>query len=86
MRVKPYYILHADLEEGIGHFRTTIAEGKAIMDGLRGHISGLAVPQFVIDLPDGGGKVPVVPDYERGRVGDEIVYRNYLGREIAVPA
>jgi lysine 2,3-aminomutase len=88
MRVKPYYILHADLEEGIGHFRTKIADGMAIIDGLRGHVSGLAVPQYVVDLPEGGGKVPVIPDYEVSRptpAGESRwVFRNYRGRTITI--
>ncbi len=94
MRVKPYYLLHADLEEGIGHFRTTIGEGKALLHALRGPLSGLGIPQYVVDLPTGGGKVPVVPDYEAQRPrpaggddpgADEWVFTNWQGRAIAIP-
>lgn len=63
LRVKPYYLHHADLVRGGEHFRTTIAEGQAIMAALRGKISGTALPQYVIDLPGGHGKVPLGPDY-----------------------
>jgi len=61
--VKPYYLHHADLAPGTAHFRTSIAEGQAIMRALRGRISGLAVPTYVLDVPGGFGKVPVGPDY-----------------------
>ena len=63
LRVKPYYLHHADLAPGTAHFRTTIAEGQAIMRALRGRISGLALPTYVLDVPGGFGKVPVGPDY-----------------------
>jgi lysine 2,3-aminomutase len=63
LRVKPYYLHHADLVRGGEHFRTTIAEGQAIMAALRGKISGTALPHYVIDLPGGHGKVPLGPDY-----------------------
>lgn len=84
MRVKPYYILHADLEEGIGHFRVPIATGKAIMADLRGPLSGLGVPQYVVDLPEGGGKVPVIPDYELSRPPEDWRFRNWQGRSISL--
>ncbi len=61
--VKPYYLHHADLAPGTAHFRTSIAEGQAIMRALRGRISGLALPTYVLDVPGGFGKVPVGPDY-----------------------
>lgn len=62
-RVKPYYLHHCDLARGAGHFRTTIAEGMALMAALRGRISGTALPAYVIDIPGGHGKVPVAPDW-----------------------
>jgi lysine 2,3-aminomutase len=65
LRVKPYYLHHADLAPGTSHFRTTIAEGQAIMRALRGRVSGLALPTYVLDVPGGFGKVPVGPDYVR---------------------
>jgi lysine 2,3-aminomutase len=63
LRVKPYYLHHADLAPGTAHFRTTIAEGQAVMRALRGRISGLALPTYVLDVPGGFGKVPVGPNY-----------------------
>jgi lysine 2,3-aminomutase len=63
LRVKPYYLHHADLAPGTAHFRTTIAEGETIMRALRGRVSGLALPTYVLDVPGGFGKVPVGPDY-----------------------
>jgi lysine 2,3-aminomutase len=61
--VKPYYLHHADLAPGTAHFRTSIAEGQAIMRSLRGRISGLALPTYILDVPDGFGKVPAGPQY-----------------------
>ncbi|MDE2229709.1 MAG: lysine-2,3-aminomutase-like protein [Alphaproteobacteria bacterium] len=65
MRVKPYYLHHADLARGTGHFRTTLAEGRALIRALRGRVSGLCQPTYVLDLPGGHGKVPVGPCYAR---------------------
>jgi len=62
-RVRPYYIYQCDLSKGLYHFRTTVAKGLEIMEYLRGHTSGLAVPTYVIDAPYGGGKIPVMPQY-----------------------
>jgi lysine 2,3-aminomutase len=62
-RIKPYYLHHADLAPGTGHFRTSLAEGQALMRALRGRLSGLAQPTYVLDIPGGHGKVPVGPDY-----------------------
>ena len=62
-RIKPYYLHHADLAPGTAHFRTTIAEGQALMRALRGRVSGLAQPTYVLDIPGGYGKVPVGPGY-----------------------
>ncbi len=77
MRVRPYYIYQADLTKGANHFRTPLSVGLDIMDKLRGHISGLAVPQFVIDAPGGGGKIPMLPNYVISRDDDKIILRNY---------
>ncbi|WP_103334105.1 lysine-2,3-aminomutase-like protein [Pseudotabrizicola formosa] len=63
LRVKPYYLHHCDLARGAGHFRTTIAEGQAIMSALRGRLSGTALPSYVLDIPGGFGKVPIGPGY-----------------------
>lgn len=62
-RVKPYYLHHCDLARGAGHFRTTISQGQAIMAALRGRVSGAMLPQYVLDIPGGYGKVPIGPDY-----------------------
>jgi lysine 2,3-aminomutase len=62
-RVKPYYLHHGDLAPGTAHFRTSIARGRAVMRGLRGALSGLCQPTYVLDIPGGHGKVPVGPDY-----------------------
>ncbi len=79
IRVRPYYLLQCDPITGSQHFRTPVAKGIEIIRGLRGHTSGYAVPQFIVDLPEGGGKVSLVPDYCTGRSGDDLVFRNYEG-------
>jgi lysine 2,3-aminomutase len=81
MRIRPYYIYQCDLARGISHFRTPVESGIRIIEALRGHTSGLAVPQFVIDAPNGGGKIPVNPDYVVRRDGKKWVLRNYAGKE-----
>ncbi|MBE0557538.1 MAG: KamA family radical SAM protein, partial [Proteobacteria bacterium] len=77
MRVRPYYIYQADLTKGTNHFRTPVRVGLEIMDKLRGHTSGLAIPYYVIDAPGGGGKIPLLPPYVLGRSGNDIIVRNY---------
>jgi len=79
IRVKPYYIYQCDLSEGISHFRTPVQKGIEIIESLRGHTSGLAVPEFVIDMPGGGGKVPVAPVYLISQSDKKVVVRNYEG-------
>ncbi len=79
IRVRPYYLYLCDQVMGAEHFRTSIGEGIEIMEFLRGHTSGLAIPQFVMDAPGGGGKVPLMPNYVLGNYGDSIVYRNFEG-------
>ncbi len=81
IRVRPYYIHQMDLVRGTRHFRTPVNRGLEIMGALRGHISGLATPYYVIDLPGGKGKVPLLPEDTR-REGDRLRLRNYLGEEI----
>ncbi|HEX9399737.1 MAG TPA: lysine 2,3-aminomutase [Anaeromyxobacter sp.] len=80
MRVRPYYIYQCDLAKGIGHFRTPVEKGIEIIEHLRGHTSGLAVPQFVIDAPGGGGKIPVNPQYVVRHEGKRWTLRNYAGK------
>ncbi len=79
VRVKPYYIYQCDLAEGIEHFRTSVSKGFEIMEYLRGHTSGIALPTFVIDAPGGGGKIPVMPNYLLTLTDDRAVMRNYRG-------
>ncbi|MDL2335045.1 MAG: lysine 2,3-aminomutase [Chloroflexota bacterium] len=79
MRVRPYYIYQCDLVEGSGHFRTPVGKGLEIMEGLRGHTSGYAVPTYVIDAPGGGGKIPVMPNYLISYSDHKVVLRNYEG-------
>ncbi len=76
-KVRPYYLFQCDEVEGTEHLRTPVETGLKIIEGMRGYTSGLAVPTFVIDLPQGGGKVPVQPNYILGQSGDELLVRNY---------
>jgi len=77
--VRPYYLYQCDLVEGAGHFRTPVAKGIEIIEGLRGHTSGYAVPQFIVDAPGGGGKIPVMPNYQISASDHKIILRNYEG-------
>jgi lysine 2,3-aminomutase len=79
MRVRPYYIYQCDLSPGLAHFRTSVARGVEIMEMLRGHTSGLAVPTYVVDAPGGGGKIPVAPNYVVSMAEDRVVLRNHEG-------
>jgi len=79
IRVRPYYIYQCDLVEGAGHFRTPVAKGIEIMEALRGHTSGFAVPTYVVDAPGGGGKIPVNPNYQLSMSDHKIILRNYEG-------
>lgn len=83
IRVKPYYIYQTDLVKGTNHFRTKISKGIEIMHSLRGFTSGMAVPYYVVDLPNGGGKTPVLPQYIQSynEKTKEIVFKNYKGNE-----
>lgn len=78
-RVRPYYIYQCDLSLGIEHFRTTVSKGIEIIEGLRGHTSGYAVPTFVVDAPGGGGKTPVMPQYVISQTPNKVILRNYEG-------
>lgn len=78
-RVRPYYLYQCDLVKGAGHFRTTVARGVEIIEGLRGHTSGYAVPTYVVDAPGGGGKIPVMPQYLISQAPGRVVLRNYEG-------
>jgi lysine 2,3-aminomutase len=78
-RVRPYYLYQCDLVEGAGHFRTPISKGIEIMEALRGHTSGYAIPTYVVDAPGGGGKIPVGPQYLISQTPGKSVLRNYEG-------
>jgi lysine 2,3-aminomutase len=84
-RVRPYYIYQCDLIAGSAHLRASVRRGLEIMEGLRGHTSGYAVPSYVIDAPGGGGKVPVSPEYVLSRNADRVVIRNYEGKVFEYP-
>ena len=79
MRVRPYYIYQCDLSMGLEHFRTPVSKGIEIIEGLRGHTSGYAVPTFVVDAPGGGGKIPVMPNYLISESPTKVILRNYEG-------
>lgn len=85
VRVRPYYIYQCDLIPGSSHFRTTIEKGIDIIENLRGHTSGYAVPQFVVDAPGGGGKIPVLPDYVVESGPEKWVLRNYKKNRYTYP-
>jgi lysine 2,3-aminomutase len=85
MRVRPYYLHQMDVAVGCEHLRTPLSEGLRILEQLRGHTSGLAVPHFAIDLPGGGGKVTLQPDYVLERRENETVLRNFQGKTFAYP-
>jgi lysine 2,3-aminomutase len=78
-RVRPYYLYQCDLSEGLEHFRTFVGKGIEIIESLRGHTSGFAVPTYVIDAPGGGGKIPVYPNYVLSWSTNKIILRNYEG-------
>ena len=79
IRVRPYYIYICDQSMGISHFRTPVSKGIEIIENLRGHVSGYAVPTFVVDAPGGGGKIPVMPTYLISQSPSRVVVRNYEG-------
>ena len=80
IKVRPYYLFQCDEVQGTEHLRTSVETGIKIIDGMRGHTSGLAIPTFVIDLPEGGGKIPLQPNYVLTQTKEELVLRNYQGR------
>lgn len=85
IRVRPYYIYQCDPIPGSRHFRTPVEKGLEILEALRGHTTGYAVPSFVIDAPGGGGKIPLTPTYFLGRDGDDVILRNYAGHTYRYP-
>jgi lysine 2,3-aminomutase len=84
-RVRPYYLYQCDPILGSTHFRTPVEKGLEIIHGLRGHTTGYAVPQYVIDAPGGGGKIPLLPDYNQGRDGEYLLLKNYENKIFRYP-
>jgi len=79
IRVRPYYLYQCDPVKSVGHFRTSVGEGVRIVESMRGHTSGLALPTFVVDAPGGAGKIPVMPNYMLADMGSHLVLRNFEG-------
>lgn len=86
IRVRPYYLYQCDPISGSGHFRTPVEKGLEIIQGLRGHTTGYAIPTYVIDAPGGGGKIPLLREYVLGRDGQDLVLKNYEGNTYRYPA
>ncbi|MEM0896257.1 MAG: KamA family radical SAM protein [Verrucomicrobiota bacterium] len=84
-RVRPYYLYQCDLIQGSSHLRTSVSKGIELIEGLRGHTTGYSIPQFVIDAPGGGGKVPINPDYVIHRDKERVVFRNFEGKVFEYP-
>jgi lysine 2,3-aminomutase len=84
-RVRPYYIYQCDMSFGLSHFRTSVAKGIEIIECLRGHTSGLAVPTYVVDSTGGGGKIPVAPQYLISQAEGEVILRNYANKIFKMP-
>ncbi|MBN1557426.1 MAG: KamA family radical SAM protein [Lentisphaerae bacterium] len=85
VRVRPYYLFQCDLVRGVEHFRTPLARGIEIMEYLRGRLSGLAIPTFVVDAPHGGGKIPILPNYIVSTSPTHTVLRNFAGDLVSYP-
>ena len=79
IKVRPYYLFHCDPVTGAGHFRTSVWKGLEIIEGLRGHVSGLAVPTYVVDGLHGAGKIPLMPNYLVSASENAVILRNYEG-------
>ncbi len=86
IKVRPYYLFHCDPVTGAAHFRTSVWKGIQIIEGLRGHLSGLGIPTYVVDSPKGGGKIPLMPQYLVSASEDLVVLRNYEGMLVAYNA
>jgi lysine 2,3-aminomutase len=85
IRVRPYYLHHPDPVRGTGHFRVPIRKGLDIMAGIQGHTSGLCLPHYVIDMPGGGGKVPLLPEYVQGVAAGRLTVKSYGGNLYEYP-
>src|SRR5260370_2458721 len=86
IKVRPYYLFHCDPVIGAGHFRTSVWKGLEIMEGLRGHLSGLGVPTYVVDAPYGGGQIPLMPDYLVSMSHYPLALRNHQGLPVRAHA
>jgi lysine 2,3-aminomutase len=86
IKVRPYYLFHCDPVIGAGHFRTSVWKGLEIVEGLRGHMSGLGIPTYVVDSPHGGGKIPLMPNYLVSASDDAVVLRNFEGQLVRYQA
>lgn len=84
-RVRPYYLYQCDLIKGSSHLRTSVSKGIEMIEGLRGHTTGYAIPQYVIDGPGGGGKIPLNPDYIAKHNDQQVELRNYEGKHFVYP-
>jgi lysine 2,3-aminomutase len=85
IRVKPYYLYQCDPISGSAHFRTPVSKGVELIRGLRGHTTGYAVPTFVVDAPNGGGKIPLSPDYVVGYENGDLLLNSYDGGTYRYP-
>ncbi|MFH0726089.1 MAG: KamA family radical SAM protein [Pseudomonadota bacterium] len=85
IRVRPYYLHHPDPVRGTGHFRPSVEKGIEIMAAIQGHTSGICLPHYMIDMPGGGGKVPLLPAYIRGREAGKLIVRTYSGKTYEYP-
>lgn len=85
IRVRPYYLFQCDLVKGAEHFRTPLAKGIEIMDHLRGRVSGLGIPHFIVDAPEGKGKIPILPKYMVEQKENETILRNYKNELVTYP-
>ena len=85
IRVRPYYLFQPDLVKGTSHFWTPIKKGIEIIFRMQGHTTGLCIPRFMIDLPQGGGKIPITPDYIKENMNDVLLVKNYLGDDYHYP-
>jgi lysine 2,3-aminomutase len=84
-RVRPYYIFHAKQVIGTRHFKTSIDTGVEIMEHLRGHTSGMAIPTYIVNAPKGGGKTPILPQYVISREDESVRFRTWEGKEFSYP-
>jgi lysine 2,3-aminomutase len=85
IRVRPYYLYQCDPIIGSSHFRTPVSKGLEMIENLRGHTTGYAVPHYVIDTPGGGGKIAILPQHNLGNIGNDLLLSNYEGRLIRYP-